>query len=83
MEDIIRDLKTAKELIMCGAEGKAIDKLNDLIDRCEELKAVLEAVQDPIPGQGDMLPIMSGEKIVINAAENSVVNVFCTGASEN
>lgn len=81
MENIIKELEQAKFLIMSGQSEKAIDNINLALHQCTDLRDVIEAMQEPTPGQEDLLPCVTadGGKIVINAAEGATINVFSGG----
>lgn len=73
MDRIISCLKELKTAIAMGKVGdKHVDTLNAMINECEKKKKILEAVENPVPMQGELL----ASEGTTFAIQNATINIY-------
>ena len=73
MDRIISCIKEVKTAIAMGKAGdKHVDILNEIINECEKKKTILEAVENPVPMQGELL----ASEGTTFAIQNATINIY-------
>ena len=73
MDSIISSLKEVKTAIAMGkANEKHVDIINAAIANCEKKKIILEAMENPVPMQGELLE-SEGTTFAI---QNATINIY-------
>lgn len=76
MDRIISYLKETKTAIAMGKVGdKHVDILNEVIKECEKKKTILEAMENPVPMQGELLQ-SEGTMFSIQSATINIYNGY-------
>lgn len=76
MDRIISYLKETKTAIAMGKAGdKHVDILNEAIKECEKKKTILEAMENPVPMQGELLQ-SEGTTFAIQSATINIYNGY-------